>query len=55
MSNDYQYLDPDFSYINPKTGVLRNLADITDQDILLFVEQRSMLELLFWCAMLRAN
>lgn len=38
MSNDYQYLDPDFSYINPKTGVLRNLADITDQDILLFVE-----------------
>ena len=38
MSNDYHFLDPDYSYINPKTGILRNLADISDQDILLFVE-----------------
>lgn len=38
MSNSYKYLDPDFTYTYPKTRILRNLQDITDSDILLFVE-----------------
>jgi cell filamentation protein len=38
MSNSYKYLDPDFTYTDPKTGLLRNLQDITDPDVLLFVE-----------------
>lgn len=38
MSNSYKYIDPDFTYTDPKTGLLRNLQDITDPDILIFVE-----------------
>lgn len=38
MSNSYKYLDPDFIYRDPKTGLLRNLQDISDPDVLLFVE-----------------
>jgi len=38
MSNSYNYFDPDYTYTYPKTGILRNLADITDQDVLHFVE-----------------
>ena len=38
MSNSYRYLDRDFTYTDPKTGLLRNLQDITDPDVLLFVE-----------------
>jgi cell filamentation protein len=38
MSNSYNYVDPDYSYIDPQTGILRNLADITDPDALLFFE-----------------
>ncbi len=38
MSNSYKYLDHDFKYTEPKTGLLRNLQDITDPDVLLFVE-----------------
>ena len=38
MSNSYKYLDPDCTYTDPKTGLLRNLQDITDPDVLLFVE-----------------
>ena len=38
MSNSYKYIDPDFTYTDPKTGLLRNLQDITDPDVLLFVE-----------------
>ena len=38
MSNSYKYIDPDFTYIEPKTGLLRNLQEITDPDVLLFVE-----------------
>lgn len=37
-SNSYKYIDPDFTYTDPKTGLLRNLLDITDPDVLLFVE-----------------
>ena len=38
MSNSYKYIDPDYTYTDPKTGLLRNLQDITDPDVLLFVE-----------------
>ena len=38
MSNDYKYLDPDFTYTDPKTGLLRNLQNIIDPDVLRFVE-----------------
>ncbi len=38
MSNAYKYLDPDYTYTDPKTGILRNLQDITDAEVLLFVE-----------------
>jgi len=38
MSNQYRYIDPDYTYTDPKTGVLRNLANIADFDTLLFIE-----------------
>lgn len=38
MSNSYKYIDPDDTYTDPKTGLLRNLQDITDSGVLLFVE-----------------
>ena len=38
MRNDYQYIDPDYIYTDPKTGVLRNLGGIDDHDALTFVE-----------------
>jgi cell filamentation protein len=38
MPNQYQYIDPDYTYTDPKTGVLRNLANITDSDTLLLIE-----------------
>jgi cell filamentation protein len=38
MSNSYKYIDPDFTYTDPNTGLLRNLQDISDPDVLLFVE-----------------
>lgn len=38
MSNSYNYVDPDYTYTDPRTGILRNLADITDHEVLLFVE-----------------
>jgi len=38
MSDSYKYVDLDFIYTDPKTGILRNLADITDPDVLLFFE-----------------
>jgi hypothetical protein len=30
MRNDYEYIDPDYAYTDPQTGVLRNLAGISD-------------------------
>jgi len=38
MSDSYKYVDHDYIYTDPKTGILRNLADITDPDDLLFFE-----------------
>lgn len=38
MSNSYEYIDSDFTYTDPNTGLLRNLQDISDPDVLLFVE-----------------
>jgi cell filamentation protein len=38
MSNSYKYIDPDYTYTDPKTGLLRNLQDISDPEVLLFVE-----------------
>jgi len=39
MRNKYEYIDPD--YTDPKTGVMRNLANITNPDDLLFLESTS--------------
>lgn len=38
MSNSYIYIDPGFTYIDPNFGLLKNLQDITDPDVLLFVQ-----------------
>jgi len=38
MSDSYKYIDFDYIYTDPKTGILRNLADITESDVLLFFE-----------------
>lgn len=44
MSNSYKYIDPDFTYTDPNTGLLRNLQDITDPDVLLFVESGAVIK-----------
>jgi cell filamentation protein len=38
MPDLYKYVDYDYIYTDPKTGILRNLADITNPDDLLFFE-----------------
>jgi cell filamentation protein len=38
MSNSYKYIDPDYTYTDPRTGILRNLQNITDPEVLLFLE-----------------
>ncbi len=38
MPDSYKYVDHDYIYTDPKSGILRNLADITDPDVLLFFE-----------------
>lgn len=38
MYNSYDYVDPDYFYTDPITGTLRNLAEITDKNDLLFFE-----------------
>jgi len=38
MSNSYKYIDTNYTYIDPQSGLLRNLQDITDPEVLLFVE-----------------
>ena len=38
MRNDYSYDDHDYQYTDPKTGILRNLQNITDRDMLNLIE-----------------
>ena len=38
MPDSYKYIDFDYIYTDPKTWTLRNLADITEPDVLLFFE-----------------
>ncbi len=38
MSDSYKYIDPDYAYVDPSSGLLKNLLDISDHDVLLFVE-----------------
>ncbi len=38
MSNSYKYIDSNFIYIDPKTGILQNLLGIEDEETLNFVE-----------------
>lgn len=44
MRNNYEYLDPDYTYTDSKTGVLRNLAGITDSESLLFFESAAVIK-----------
>jgi cell filamentation protein len=44
MRNDYEYIDPDYAYTDPQTGVLRNLGDITDSSDLLFFESAAVIK-----------
>jgi cell filamentation protein len=36
--NDYTYIDPDYTYSDPKTGILRNKENIERGDLLLAFE-----------------
>ncbi|MDR1740163.1 MAG: Fic family protein [Bacteroidales bacterium] len=38
MPNSYQYLDPEYVYTDPETGILRNLAGVTDKETLILIE-----------------
>ncbi|MDR2358677.1 MAG: Fic family protein [Prevotellaceae bacterium] len=38
MPNKYRYIDPEYIYTDPETGVLRNLAGVTDHDRLAIIE-----------------
>jgi cell filamentation protein len=44
MRNNYEYIDPDYTYTDPKTGVLRNLANITNTNDLLFFESAAVIK-----------
>ena len=38
MWNNYQYIDPDYAYTDPATGVLRNIGGVGTQEDLIFIE-----------------
>lgn len=38
MPNSYKYIDSDFTYVDPKSGILKNLVDINNAEDLLFFE-----------------
>jgi cell filamentation protein len=38
MKNSYKYIDPDYTYTDPKTGLLRNKENIDQRDLLLAFE-----------------
>jgi hypothetical protein len=35
MPDGYRYIDPDYTYANPQTDVLRNLVNVADHSLLL--------------------
>jgi cell filamentation protein len=38
VKNDYHYIDPDYAYTDPETGVLKNRENINDKHLLLVFE-----------------
>ena len=44
MHDKYEYIDPDYIYTDPKTGILRNLAGITNPQDLLFFESAAVIK-----------
>jgi len=44
MRNNYEYIDPDYTYTDPKLGILRNLANITNPNDLLFFESTAVIK-----------
>jgi cell filamentation protein len=44
MRNNYEYIDPDYIYTDPTTGVLRNKADIPNKEALVFFESSAVLK-----------
>ena len=44
MRNNYEYIDPDYTYTDPKTGVMRNNANIADTEELLFFESAAVVK-----------
>lgn len=38
MSDSYNYIDPDYTYTYPDSGILRNIQNIKDSEILMFIE-----------------
>jgi cell filamentation protein len=38
VPDNYEYIDPEYIYTNPETGVLRNLANISSRNMLTIVE-----------------
>ncbi len=38
MNENYKFVDPEYFYIYPETGTLKNLAGIKDPEALLFFE-----------------
>ena len=44
MRDNYEYIDPDYTYTDFETGVLRNLAGITDPQDLLFFESAAVVK-----------
>jgi cell filamentation protein len=44
MRDNYEYIDPDYTYTDPKTGVLRNLGGLSDRNDLLFFESAAVVK-----------
>jgi len=44
MRNNYEYIDPDYTYTDPKTGVMRNNANIASPEELLFFESAAVVK-----------
>ena len=38
MRDNYQYIDPDYAYTDPVTGVLRNIGGVSTHEDLIFIE-----------------